>query len=145
MKIPSWSLSSSSQWEPSPSSWWWWGPSCAHDAPRPTRKSKTLRHTLASLQLSSLPRLLFLVLWPLSVNELSLSSFPPCSLLQKARCLQVLKRLPQIQGKLQRPETTRSLDSPREAGAQAHGQVARPQPGHDRNAHPPHLAGHHAG
>lgn len=40
VKITSWSLSSSSQWEPSPSSWWWLGPFCAHGAPHPTRKSK---------------------------------------------------------------------------------------------------------
>lgn len=146
MKITSWSLSSSSQWVPSPSSWWWWGPSCAHGARRPTRKSKRLSHTLAFLQLSFFPPLLFLVLCHLlSVNEIGFSSLPKCSLLQKAGCLQVLKRLPQIQGQLQRPETTWPLDPPREAGAQAHGQVARSQPGHDRNTHPPHLAGHHAG
>lgn len=104
---------------------------------------------LPTLQLSSLLFPFFLVRWPLchrlSINEISLSPLPLCLLLQKAGCFKVIKWLPQIQGKLQRPEATWSLDSPREAGTQAHGQVSRPQPSHDRNAHPPHLAGHHAG
>lgn len=64
---------------------------------------------------------------------------------QKTRGLEVVKRFPQVQGKLQRPEAPRPLDSPREAGAQADGQVARPQPGHDGDPHPSDLTGHHAG
>lgn len=144
MKITSWSLSSSSQWEPLPSSWWWWGPSCAHGAPPPTRKSK--KHRLTKVK-KRYPNSSFLLAscHPLCINTTTLSSLPPCSLLQKASCFKVLKRLPQIQRKLQRPEATRSLDSPREAGAQTHGQITRPQPSNDRNTHPPHLAGHHAG
>lgn len=131
MKITSWSLSSSSQWEPSPSSWLWWGPSCALGAPRPTRKSKKLSHIFTFLLFVSnfsmllskihpltlfLPKLssflcpFFLVRWPLchllSINEISLSPLPLCPLPQKTGCLKVLKRLPQIQGKLQRPEAT---------------------------------------
>lgn len=42
VKITSWLSSSSSRWEPSPSSLWWWEPSCARGERHRTRKSKTL-------------------------------------------------------------------------------------------------------